>query len=219
MQLIDTQRSGNAWKVRLLAGLLGLPLTRRTLSIDRGELREPGFLALAPLAQVPVLVLDDGRRLAESMAILRYLAQGTPYWPDDAFAQAEVMTWLSFEQAQHMRPLAHLRLHLALHRNRRGDEADVLALQHDARRVLGLLDTRLVAQAATGWLVGAGPTIADVALYPYTCFAPMGGIDLDAFPAVSAWLARIEALPGYAPLFPGRPDANLSTTETSPETA
>lgn len=214
MKLYDTQRSGNAWKVRLLAGLLGLPLERTTLSIDRGELRSPAFLALAPLAQVPVLALDNGRHIAESMAILHHLAQGTPYWPTDIYAQAEVLTWLSFEQAQHMRPLAHLRLHLALHNNRRGDESDVLALRADALRVLGLLEARLVAQAGSGWLVGNGPTIADVALYPYTSFAPMGGIGLEAYPAVRSWLLRIEALPGYAPLFPGEPARNFSTAES-----
>ncbi len=214
MRLYDTQRSGNAWKVRLLAGLLGLRLDRTTLSIDAGDLRVPGFVDRNPLAQVPVLELDDGRRIAESMAILFWLARGTAFWPDDPFEQAEVLTWLSFEQAQHMRPLAHLRLHLALHRNRRGDEPDMVALRVDGLRVLGLLERRLQAQQASGWVVGRHPSIADVALYPYTCFAPMGGIALAAFPAITAWLARMEALPGYAPLFPGEPQHNLSTAET-----
>src|SRR5690554_6584174 len=113
--LYDTLRSGNAWKVRLLAGLLGVPLERRTLSIDRGDLTRQAFLDVAPMAHVPVLKLRDGTHLAESMAILQYLARGTAWWPEDALAQAQVLSWLSFEQDRHMKPLAQLRLHLALH--------------------------------------------------------------------------------------------------------
>ena len=214
MRLYDTQRSGNAWKVRLLASLLGLDLERITLSIDKGDLKQASFLATNPLAQVPVLELDDGRTLSESFAILFYLAQGTAWWPADAFAQAQVLTWLSFEQAQHMRPIAQLRLHLGMRRDRSADDADMKACRSDALDALRLLDNRLGEQGPDRWVATADhPSIADIALYPYTRLSPLGGLDLDAFPHVSGWLARIEALPGYQTLYPGRPELNLSTKE------
>jgi len=214
MRLYDTQRSGNAWKVRLLASLLGLELERITLSIDRGDLAQASFLAKNPLAQVPVLELDDGRSIAESLAILFYLAQGTPWWPAGAYAQAQVLTWLSFEQALHMRPIAQLRLHLSLRRDKSESDADMKACKVEALEALRLLDDRLRAQGPNRWVATDDrPSIADIALYPYTRLSALGGIAIEAWPAVQAWLGRIEALPGYQPLFPGRPDLTLSTRE------
>lgn len=214
MRLYDTQRSGNAWKVRLLAGLVGADLARVTLSIDRGDLRERAFLARNPLGLVPVLELEDGRTIAESMAILHHLAVGTPFWPAAAFEQAQVLTWLSFEQAQHMHPLAQLRLRLALHRDRRADDGDMVAFRTQALEALALLEGQLARQGADGWVATPDrPSIADVALYPYSRLAPMGGIDVESFPHLAAWLARVEKLPGYQPLFPGRPDLNFATAE------
>jgi glutathione S-transferase len=214
MRLYDTQRSGNAWKVRLLAGLVGAGLARVTLSIDRGDLREQAFLARNPLGLVPVLELEDGRTIAESLAILHHLAVGTPFWPTAAFEQAQVLTWLSFEQAQHMHPLAQLRLRLALHRDRRADDGDMVAFRTQALEALALLDRQLARQGRDGWVATPDrPSIADVALYPYSRLAPMGGIDVEGFPHLAAWLARVEKLPGYQPLFPGRPDLNFATAE------
>jgi glutathione S-transferase len=214
MRLYDTQRSGNAWKVRLLASLLGIKLDRVTLSIDKGDLRQASFLATNPLAQVPVLELDDGRTLSESFAILFYLAQGTAWWPADAFTQAQVLTWLSFEQALHMRPIAQLRLHLGMRRDKSADAPDMKACRSEALGALRLLDNRLGEQGPGGWVATADhPSIADIALYPYTRLSPLGGLDLDAFEHATGWLARIEALPGYQALFPGQPELNLSTIE------
>ncbi len=216
MLLYDTQRSGNAWKVRLMAGLLGLPLQRRTLSIDRGDLRAEAFLSIAPLRQVPVLVLDDGSALAESMAILFHLAQGSAWWPREVLEQARVLAWLSFEQERHMKPLAQLRLHLGLHRDRDPDDADMQHLAAEARTALDILEAQLVRNGVDGWAATtAHPSIVDVALYPYTRMATMGGIDLSPYPRIGAWLARIEALPGYQPLFPDRPDLNFSAVEST----
>lgn len=214
MILHDTQRTGNGWKVRLLAGFLGVPLTRRSLSIDRGDLRAASFLRLNPFAQVPVLELGDGRLIAESTAILHYLAQGSAWWPADPFAQAQVLSWMSFEQERHMPPLAQLRLRLALHRDTDPADPRILALTAQARHALSVLDTRLAAAGPTGWVATVDhPSIADIAFYPYARFAPMGGIALDAYPAVAAWIARIRQMPGYTPLFPGHPDMDLRTTE------
>ena len=214
MRLYDTQRSGNAWKVRLLAGFLGVALERTTLSIDKGDLRKPSFLARSPLAQVPVLELDDGRTLSESIAILFYLAQGTPWLLADRFAQARVLTWLSFEQALHMRPLAQLRLHLGLRRDKSPDDPDMTACRAEAHEPLRLLDQRLAHQGEQAWIAtDNAPSIADIALYPYTRMAPLGGIELEPYPRILPWLRRIEELPGYRPLFPGHPELNLSTVE------
>lgn len=214
MRLYDTQRSGNAWKVRLLAGLLGAPLQRVTLSIDRGDLRAPEFLERSPFGMVPMLELEDGRTICESIAILQFLAHGTPWWPIADFEQANVMTWLSFEQSQHMHPLAQLRLHLSLRRDRQAKDQDMVRFKVEAEHALRVLDKQLARQGLTGWVATQVlPSIADVALYPYTRLASMGGIELDEFPALSPWLARIEALPGYQSLFPGRPDLNFSTVE------
>lgn len=216
MKLYDTQRSGNAWKVRLLAGFLGIPLERETLSIDRGDLRSPGFLAIAPMGQVPVLALDNGTHLGESMAILYFLAQGSSWWPADAVRQARVLVWLSFEQERHMKPLAQLRLHLALHRDRDPASEEFARFAHEARQSLQILEVQLSRQGTAGWVATTdAPSIADVALYPYTRLAPMGGIELQAYPAITAWLDRIEQLPGYQPLFPGAPEKNFSTSESA----
>lgn len=213
--LYDTLRSGNAWKVRLLAGYLGLALERRTLSIDRGELAQPAFRAIAPLGQVPVLCIDGDTHLAESAAILFHLAQGTRWWPRDALAQARVLSWLSFEQERHMKPLARLRLHLALRRDRDPAGGEALHWRAEALEALAILDRQL---QANDWASGSeAPSIADVALYPYTRLAPMGGIDLSPYPAIVRWLARMEALPGYQPLFAGQPERNFSTTEAEQE--
>lgn len=214
MRIYDTQRSGNAWKVRLLASFLGVALERTTLSIDKGDLKKASFLERSPLAQVPVLEFGDGRTLSESIAILFYLAQGTPWLPADRFAQAEVLTWLSFEQALHMRPLAQLRLHLSLRRDKKPDDPHMKACRAEAHEALRLLDRRLAKQGERAWVATEGaPSIADVALYPYTRMAPLGGIELEQFPHLPSWLARVEELPGYQALFPGHPELNLSTVE------
>lgn len=214
MLLYDTQRSGNAWKVRLLASFLGIELPRKTLSIDKGDLRTSEWKRLAPLGQVPLLQLPDGTHLAESLAILYYLAQGTPWWPRTAQDQARVLTWLSFEQERHMRPLAQLRLHLSLLRDRTADEPMMQIYAAEARDALRVLELQLDEATATGWVAGSeDPSIADVALYPYTKLSPLAGIELRQFPRISAWLAKLEALEGYQPLFPGQPQLTLTTAE------
>lgn len=214
MRLYDTQRSGNAWKVRLMAGLLGINLPRVTLSIDKGDLRDPAFVGRHLLRQVPILEFDDGSTLSESLAILYYLADGSAFWPTERLEQARVLTWLSFEQAQHMRPLAQLRLHLSLRRDMKTDDPDMRACRAEAIDALDRLNEQLGRQGRGAWVATRNqPSIADVALYPYTRLAPLGGLDLKAFPYLEPWLQQIEQLPGYQPLFPARPDMNLSTRE------
>lgn len=214
MRIYDTQRSGNAWKVRLLASFLGVRLERTSLSIDRGDLKTDAFAALNALRQVPVLQLPDGRTLSESLAILFYLADGTLWWPKARLEQAEVLRWLSFEQSQHMHPLAQLRLHLALHPDWPLPPDQLAHWRHQAQNALRQLEARLAAAGESGWVATPShPSIADVALYPYTRLAAMGGLDMGQWPAITRWLRRIEALPGYEPLFPGRPELTESRQE------
>ncbi|WP_234685984.1 glutathione S-transferase family protein [Bradyrhizobium monzae] len=219
MKLYDTQRSGNAWKIRLLAGLLNIPLERVTLSIKRGDLDDPEFLKRSPLGMVPILELKDGCTIGESIAILQFLALGTPWWPVAALDQAYVLMWLSFEQSQHMHPLAQLRLHLSLRRDRGAGDEDMVRFKAEAEHALHLLDEQLARQGRSGWIATqTHPSIADVALYPYTRLASMGGIDLETFQNLPPWLARIESLPGYQPLFSGRYDLNFATIEMAGKT-
>ena len=217
MNLYDTQRSGNAWKVRLLAGFLGRTLERRTLSIDRGDLHSHAFRSIAPLGQVPVLEID-GIHVAESMAILFLLAQGTTWWPAQVHAQAQVLSWLSFEQHRHMRPLSTLRLHVGLGKTPMPPAAEFEQMGGEAHAALALVERQLAVDPQARWIAtDVLPSIADVALYPYTCMAPMGGISLDAYPAICAWLSRFEAIEGYQPLFPEIPHSNFFIREQGQE--
>lgn len=214
MKLYDTQRSGNAWKVRLLAGFLGVPLERITLSIDKGELQSAHFRHVALLGQVPVLETDSGEHLCESMAILHYLAQGSAWWPQDPLDQARVLTWLSFEQDRHMRPLAKLRLHFGLKTLPSATLQDVQRWAAEAHEALAIMNDHLGSGPVAWIATGAAASIADVALYPYTRMAAMGHVELAAFPHVEHWLGRLEQLNGYQFLFPNIPNSNLMTSET-----
>jgi len=121
---------------------------------------------------------------------------------------------LSFEQSQHMHPLAQLRLHLALHPDWPLETEKRETWHEQAERALSTLNSRLVDCGRNGWVATEGrPSIADVALYPYSRLAPMGGVDLGRFPAVSDWIQRFEDLPDYQPLFPGRPELTENNEE------
>lgn len=193
MLLYDSAISGNCYKVRLLAALLGLALERREVDVvDRsGRLELLG--ELNPGLRVPTLVLDDGRPLGESNAILCYLAEGTPFLPDDRYERAQVLQWLFFEQYDHEPNIAVVRFR-TLHPEVGGDPADTDARRRAGHAALAALERHLSPRA---FLVGERATVADLALYAYTHVAPEGGFDLRASPAVRAWLGRVEALPGY----------------------
>lgn len=214
MILYDTQRSGNAWKVRLLAGFRGIALQRKTLSIAKGDLKSLAFRSISPFAQVPVLDVGGGEHICESVAILYHLAQGSSWWPVDQLAQARVLSWLAFEQDRHMRPLAKLRLHHGL-KSEFASSGQELQHWHDSAHASLQLMERTLADRPNGWIASeAQPTIADVALYPYTCMAPMGRIQLGDYPVVQRWLARVEGLSGYQCLFPEMPGSNHRATES-----
>ena len=192
--------SGNCYKIRLTAALLGLPLERVAYDITRGETRTPQFLAAVNAnGRIPVLQVGD-RMLPESNAACWYLADGSALLPDDRFDRADVLRWLLWEQYNHEPNIATLRFWLRV----TGEDAlsDLQRLQIAPKRAGGEAALALMEAefSARDWLVGGAVTIADPALYAYTHVAGDAGFDLADHPAVQRWIARIEALPGFVPL-------------------
>jgi glutathione S-transferase len=199
IRLHDNLSSGNGYKARLLLAQLGVPFERVEYDIDRAETRTPEFLhKVNPNGRVPVLELEDGRFLPESNAILFYLAQGTPFLPDDRFGWAQVLSWMFFEQYSHEPNIATPRFWVT-HRVEMTEERR-LSLETKRRLgydALGVMEEHL---SKNDFFVRDRYSIADIALYAYTHVAPEGGFDLEGFPAVRAWLERVAAQPGHVPI-------------------
>jgi glutathione S-transferase len=195
--LFDSPVSGNCYKVRLLLAHLGIPYERRFVdAIDRTNRRDE-LDALNPTRRVPTLVLDDGRPLGESGAILLYLGEGTRFVPDDAYERAHMLQWLFFEQADHVQSFAVARFIRTF-----TDRADELAgrleqLTKAGHRSLRTMEHHLDARE---FLVGADLSLADLALYAYTHVPHETGIELERYPAVRRWLDRVAATPGHVPI-------------------
>jgi glutathione S-transferase len=194
--LYDNPVSGNCHKVRLLLGLLGIEFERRELSVVDHSERAAVLGGLSPSLNVPTVVLEDGRPLAESNAILCYFADGTPYLPDDRYERAQVLQWMFFEQYKHEPAIAVLRFWLTISDEPRS-EAEIEAKRGAGEAALEVMERHLDARE---YLVGERLTIADIALYAYTHVAPEAGLDLGSYPAVSRWLERVAAQPGIVPM-------------------
>jgi glutathione S-transferase len=194
--LFNSQVSGNCYKVRLLLALLGIHYERHEVDVvDRSD--RPELLGdLNPALRVPTLVLDDGRPLAESDAILVYLAEGTPYLPEDRYERAQVLQWLFFEQYNHEPYIAVVRFWLAYSGAPPADEV-VEEKRGGGYAALEAMERHLRDRE---FLVAERFTIADIALYGYTHVAPEGGFDLEPYPAVRAWLDRVASQPGVVPM-------------------
>ncbi len=192
MLLYDSAISGNCYKVRLLLTRLGIPFERRELSVfDRSD--RPDVLGdLNPAMRVPTLVLDDGRPLGESNAILWYFGDGTEYVPTDPYERAQVMQWQFFEQYDHEPNIAVARFWALADIS--PSEADAEAKRKGGERALAAMERDL---AEHEYLVGDRFSIADIALYAYTHVAPEGGFSLQPYPAVREWLARVSSQPGH----------------------
>jgi glutathione S-transferase len=192
--LYDSPVSGNCYKVRLLAAHLGLPLERRPLDvIDRSD-RPEVIGDKNPSQRVPTLVLDDGRPLGESGAIIWYLAAGTRFVPEDVYDAAQVLQWMFFEQYDIEPNIAVARFwqQFAPDPER---HADALPAKHEAgAKALAALERHL---GGRDYLVGDRLSIADIAVYGYVHVADEGGFELRRYPAVQAWLARVAAEPGH----------------------
>ena len=197
MLLYDSPVSGNCYKVRLLFAHLGIPFERRRVDVvDRSN--RPELLGeLNPALRVPTLVLDDGRPLAESGAILWYFGEGTRFVPDDRYARAQVLQWMFFEQYDHEPAIAVVRFWVA-YSGRPEAFADRLDERMRAgHRALAAMERHLEGRE---FLVGRGLTLADIALYAYTHVAHEGGFDLGRYPAIRGWLDRVAAEPGHVPI-------------------
>lgn len=189
------QLSGNSYKVRLLLARLGIAYRQVEVDILKGETRTPAFLAKNPDGHVPLLELEDGRRLAESNAILLYLAEGTPYLPADKFERAEVLRWMFFEQHSHEPALAAARFWLSLVKGGRELRThDIDQWMEKGYEALSLMERHL---RDNRYFVGERASVADIALYAHTHVAPEGDFDLGGFPAVTDWLARVASERGH----------------------
>lgn len=198
MHLFDNLDSGNGYKVRLLLAQLGLDYGWTNLDTDAGATRTPEFLKRNPNGRVPTLELDDGTNLAESDAILWYLAEGSPFVPGDRLGRAQTLQWMFFEQYSHEPYVATPRYivkHLPPDHPRRAELPDRLA---KGRAALAVMDLHLTARS---FFVAERYTIADIALYAYTHVAEEGGHDLAPYANVRRWLERVADQPKHVGIY------------------
>jgi glutathione S-transferase len=194
--LYNSQVSGNCYKVRLLFAHLGVQYERREVDVVDRSNRVELLGELNPALRVPTLVLDDGRPLAESNAILFYFAERTPYLPEDRYERAQVLQWLFFEQYSHEPNIAVVRFWVGY------SDAPPADAEVETRRRAGYtaLDSMERHLSSRTFHVGERFTIADISLYAYTHVAAEGGFDLAGYPAIRAWLDRVAGQPGHEPI-------------------
>jgi len=187
MQIYGDHNSGNCQKVKITADFLRIGYDWIDVDIMKGQSRTDAFLTLNPAGQVPLVVFDDGRALAQSNAIVRYLARGSSLLPDDPFAQAKTDEWMFWEQYSHEPYVAVARYQLVYLKKTAADlEAKLV---ERGARALGRLELGL---SGRDFLVGDRVSVADIALLPYTRLAHEGGFDLATRPATRAWIERCE---------------------------
>jgi glutathione S-transferase len=192
--LYQMQESGNCYKIRLLMKQLDLPVNLVPVDITRGESRTDDFLEKNINGRVPVLELPDGSFLAESNAILWYLAEGSRFVPSSTIDRARVLQWMFFEQYSHEPFIATSRYWISIL-----GEAEKYARELEQKRpggyaALDVMDKQLARQ---DFLVGNSYSIADIALFAYTHVAHEGNFDLSSYRAINGWIARITDQPGY----------------------
>ena len=200
LRLYDYLPSGNGYKVRLLLAKLGIPVELINLDIVEGATRGADYLAKNPNGKIPLLELEDGTFLAESNAILFYLADGTAFLPADRLRRARALQWMFFEQYSHEPNIASPRFwmqHAAMTAER---EAMLAGKREAGYAALGVMEKHL---GNAVFFVGGSCSIADIALYAYTHVADEGGFDLGAYASVRAWLDRMAALPGHIAITQG----------------
>jgi len=197
MLLYNSPVSGNCYKVRLLLAHLGVDYETQDVDVIDRSNRRSLLGALNPALRVPTLVLDDGRPLAESNAILWYFGEGTRFVPDDRYGRAQVLQWLFFEQYEHEPALAVVRFLVALSGEPEKHAELIEQRTRAGHRALAAMERHLDGR---GFLVGGSLTLADVSLYAYTHVAHEGGFDLEPYPAVRAWVDRVAAEPGHVPI-------------------
>ena len=193
LTLYDYLPSGNGYKVRLLLSQLAIPFRLIEKDILKGETRTPEFLAINPDGRIPAIVFDDGRRLAQSNAIMFYFAESTKFMPADRFERAEALQWMFFEQYSHEPHIAVARFWL--HVGDKKEYAD--RLPEKWQRGYQALDAMERHLGKRQYFVGEKYSIADISLYAYTHVAEEGGFDLGKYPRIRGWLDRVADQPGH----------------------
>lgn len=193
IKLYGMTGSGNCWKPAVLMKQLNQPFEWIEVNIVKGESRTPAFLALNANGRVPLLEVD-GRRLAESNAMLCYLADSSPLFPADRWQRAKILEWMFFEQYSHEPYIATVRFWVHfLHKQEEWKDKIAEAMKK-GYAALGVMEQQL---QKTAYIAGDAYSIADIALYAYTHVAHQGGYTLGNYPAVGAWLKRVEAQPHF----------------------
>ena len=197
LTLHEDPRSGNCYKIRLTASLLGLPLECKAYDIMKGETRTAAFLEnVNANGRIPVLQIG-GKFLPESNAACWYLAEGSPLIPAERFARADMLRWMFFEQYNHEPNIATLRfwlMYVGEHNLSEYQRGQIMAKRVGGEAALALMEEHL---AARHWFVGDGVSLADIVLYAYTHVCEAGGFRLRDYPAICDWLNRVSGLPGY----------------------
>ena len=197
MLLYNSAVSGNCYKVRLLLAHLGLEYQTVEMSVVDRSNRAEVLGDLNPSLRVPTLVLDDGRPLGESNAILWYFGEGTRYVPDDAYERAQVLQWAFFEQYSHEPNIAVARFWIAYSGTPERFEAELPARMKGGYAALDAMERGLDGRT---FFVGERYSLADISLYAYTHVAHEGGFDMEPYPATRAWLDRVASQPGHVPI-------------------
>ena len=197
IRLYNSQDSGNSYKLRLLLTQLQIPFERIDIDLLASETAQPRFRARNPLGQTPFVELDDGRVLAESTAILWYLAEGTPFLPDDRWMRAQILQWMNFEQYRLEPNIGTPRFWITMLKLGEERRAAIAEKLKSGNAALAILDAHL---ARTPFVVGSRYTIADIALFAYGHVAEEAGYDLAPYPALRQWFARVEAEPRHVPI-------------------
>ena len=190
-------RSGNCYKLKLLCAEMEIGYEWREVDILKGETHTADFLAMNLNGKIPVLKLPDGRSLAESNAILCYLADGSTFYGGDAYAKAEILQWLFFEQYSHEPFIATSRFIIKYLGSPPERQSDLEQKKAGGYKALTVMEGQL---RERDYVTGDAFTIADIALYAYTHVADEGGFSLDGYPAITAWLDRIRSRPNYVPM-------------------
>jgi len=197
LKIYGDSRSGNCYKIQLLCAELGIGYEWQEVDILAGDTRTPEFLAMNRNGRIPLLVLPDGRYLAESNAILCFLAEGSDLFTGDAYARAAILQWMFFEQYSHEPNIATSRFIIQYLGNPADKQTQLQDKKAAGYNALDVMEQRL---SDADFLAGADFTIADIALFAYTHVADEGGFELGPYSAIEAWIERIMARPNHQPM-------------------
>ena len=197
LKIYADSRSGNCYKIQLLCAEMGIDYDWQEVDILAGETRTPEFLAMNANGRIPLLALPDGRYLAESNAILFFLADGSEFFAGDAYSRAEILQWMFFEQYSHEPNLATSRFIIKYLGNPPDRHASLEQKQAAGQQALAVMERQLLRHP---YIVGDKYNIADIALFAYTHVADEGGFSLSDYPAIQAWIEHIERRPKFVPM-------------------